>query len=70
MPKRYSSKQIIKTLLRNGFFIVSQKGPHVKLQTKTLPKKTTIIPTERKEIPYGTFQAILIQSQLTKNDFM
>ncbi len=70
MPRLYSSAHIIDVLQRHGFFYVSQKGSHVKFR-KVAGKRTltVIIPANRKEIPFGTFQSICRQSKLAREDF-
>ena len=69
MPKLYSSKRIIKVLLLNVFFLISQKGSHVKFRKIGNPVLTVIVPFNKKEIPQGTFRSILRQSNLTEEDF-
>ena len=69
MPKLFSSRQIIKTLEKNGFFFVSQKGSHAKYRKIGNPTLTVIVPAGKKEIPQGTFRSILRQSKLEENDF-
>jgi predicted RNA binding protein YcfA (HicA-like mRNA interferase family) len=66
MPKLYSSRHIIAVLLKKGFIEIDQTGSHKKLRRDD---KTVIVPTPRKEIPYGTFASILRQSGLNKSDF-
>ena len=66
MPKLYSSRQIVKTLEKQGFVFVSQRGSHAKFRKGEL---TTIVPMGKREIPAGTFSSILRQSQLKKKDF-
>ncbi len=67
MPKRYSSKQILKVLRIVGFEIVHQKGSHIKLRnTEGL---TTIVKANQKIIRQGTFLEILKQTNLTKEVF-
>ena len=68
MPKFYSSRKIIKILVENGFTIVSQKGSHLKLFSKT-KRRVVIVPVNKKETPMGTFSSILRQSRLAKEDF-
>jgi len=70
MPKLYSSRHIINVLQKHDFFYVSQKGSHVKFR-KTIGKKavTVIVPANRKEIPFGTFQSICRQSKLARGGF-
>ena len=69
MPKLFSSRQIIKTLEKNGFFFVSQKGSHAKYRKIGNPTLTVIVPAGKKEIPQGTFRSILRQSKLEEDDF-
>jgi len=69
MPKLYSSAEILKVLHRNGFVFISQKGSHIKYRKSGNPTLTVIIPADRKQIPTGTFNSILTQSGLTKDDF-
>ncbi len=66
MSKLPSSKLIINTLLKNGFRFISQRGSHCKYRKDD---KTVIIPSPRKEIPFGTFRSIIRQSGLTVDDF-
>ncbi|MEK9174584.1 MAG: type II toxin-antitoxin system HicA family toxin [Patescibacteria group bacterium] len=69
MPKLYSSKQIIRTLQSKGFVFVSQKGSHVKFHKIGRQTLTVIVPTNKKEIPLGTFKSILRQSGLSEENF-
>jgi len=65
----YSSEQIIKTLEREGFVFVSQRGSHVKHRKTAIPTLTVIVPAGRKQIPRGTFRSILRQSGLHESAF-
>ncbi len=69
MPKLYSSAEILKVLQRNGFAFISQKGSHIKYRKPGNPTLTVIIPADRKQIPTGTFNSILKQSGLNREDF-
>ncbi|OGZ09623.1 MAG: hypothetical protein A3D67_00900 [Candidatus Lloydbacteria bacterium RIFCSPHIGHO2_02_FULL_51_22] len=69
MPKPHSSDEIIKTLTRNGFMCVAQKGSHMKFRKDGDQVLTVIVPANRKEIPHGTFRSIMRQSQLSEKDF-
>jgi predicted RNA binding protein YcfA (HicA-like mRNA interferase family) len=70
VPKLYSSQQIVKTLEREGFAFVSQRGSHAKYRkTDSSIIFTVIIPAGRKQIPRGTFRSILRQSGLDENAF-
>jgi len=66
MPKLYSSDQVIKILLKNGAEKISQRGSHAKFK---LGRRTIIVPTKRREIPFGTFRSIVRQSGLSEADF-
>ena len=66
MSNLLSSQEIIKVLHQNGFIFVSQKGSHKKFKKDN---RIVIVPDPKKEIPKGTFAAILRQSGLNKEDF-
>jgi predicted RNA binding protein YcfA (HicA-like mRNA interferase family) len=70
MSNTYSGKKAIKILCRHfGFYLVSQKGSHVKLRTKKNNKTiTTIIPTHR-ELAKGTLEGILELAGVDQNEF-
>jgi len=69
MPKRYSAKQIIKTLRKLGFRQVSQRGSHIKLRGVVGGKLQTVIVPDHKQIAVGTFSSILRQASLTRTEF-
>jgi predicted RNA binding protein YcfA (HicA-like mRNA interferase family) len=64
MPRLYSSAHVVKTLEREGFQFVSQRGSHAKYRKAGDPVRTVIVPAARKEIPRGTLRSILRQSGL------
>ncbi len=67
MPKRYSTKQVLKVLNMLGFFRSAQAGSHIKLQNeKGLP---VTVPDNRKVLTAGTFCSILKQAKLTRGEF-
>lgn len=66
MPKRYSSDEVIRILLLQGFVKASQRGSHVKL---TRGSYVVIVPSGRKDLCTGTFASILRQSGLSASDF-
>ncbi len=70
MPRLYSSRQIIKVLKRNGFVFISQKGSHAKYR-KIIGGRvlTTVVIMAQHEIFYGTFRAIVEQTQIDEEDF-
>jgi predicted RNA binding protein YcfA (HicA-like mRNA interferase family) len=69
MPKLYSSSEIVKVLLSEGFVFISQRGSHVKFRKIGRPTLTAIVPSGKKEIPLGTFKSILRQTGLTECAF-
>lgn len=69
MPRLHSSQEIIRTLEREGFVFVSQRGSHVKYRRTAEVTLTVIVPAGRKEIPRGTFRSILRQSGLEESAF-
>lgn len=52
-------------LLKYGFQRISQKGSHLKLKNW---RNIVILPLHNKDIPYGTFCAILQQAGLSHED--
>lgn len=69
MPKLYPARVVSSTLQRAGFFIVSQKGSHIKFTKTKAGKVLTVIVPNHKEIALGTFQSILRQARMTKQEF-
>ena len=70
MPKTFSGKKAIKILCREfGFYIVSQKGSHVKLRRIVGNKEiNTIVPLHR-ELSPGTLKGILELAQVDEKEF-
>ena len=69
MPKRPSSDEVAKVLRRHGFVLVSQKGSHAKFRNSEIPRRTVIVPMNRKNLAVGTFHSIIEQAGLTEDDF-
>ena len=69
MPKPVRLKDVVKALESKGFVFISQKGSHGKFRKIGNPARTVIVKMSKKEIPYGTFQAIILQSGLLLSDF-
>jgi predicted RNA binding protein YcfA (HicA-like mRNA interferase family) len=68
MPKPFSLRKLLKILKERGFFLVSQKGSHVKYKNNEDPELTVIVPEHGKEIPHGTLRSILRQAQIDFKD--
>jgi predicted RNA binding protein YcfA (HicA-like mRNA interferase family) len=69
MPKPVLLSLVLKTLKKNGFFFVRQKGSHARFRKIGNPTRNVTVKMTCKEIPYGTFQSILLQSGLKAEDF-
>lgn len=69
MPKPVLLSLILRVLREKGFFFVRQKGSHARFRKTGNPTRNVTIKTSKKEIPYGTFQSILLQSGLKESDF-
>jgi predicted RNA binding protein YcfA (HicA-like mRNA interferase family) len=69
MPKPVLLSIILKVLRQKGFFFVRQKGSHARFRRTASPIKNVTIKMSKKEIPYGTFQSILLQSGLKESEF-
>lgn len=70
MPRPVPLKRVLKTLRKEGFFFVKQKGSHAKYRKEGELTRNVTIKTTKKEIPHGTFQSILLQSGLKESDFI
>jgi predicted RNA binding protein YcfA (HicA-like mRNA interferase family) len=62
-----SGKQLVKTLLKMGYYIRSQQGSHIHLRHPLHPPIT--IPNH-KEVARGTLRAIINQTGLTSEEFL
>jgi len=70
VAKTFSGKEVVKILCRDfGFFVVSQKGSHVKLR-KIVGRRTltTVVPLH-KELARGTIFGILELAEISEEDF-
>lgn len=66
-----SGKEAIKVLQKEGFFIVSQRGSHVKLRKyfKPMGKMTVIVPLHR-TLKKGTLNEVLKQAEIKLERFL
>ena len=71
MAKTFSGKEVVKILCRSfGFYIVSQKGSHVKLRKKLGVRIIiTIVPIHR-ELARGTLLGVLDLAELREEEFL
>jgi predicted RNA binding protein YcfA (HicA-like mRNA interferase family) len=70
MPKPVLLSLILRVLNKKGFFFVRQKGSHARFRKAGGQIRNVTIKMSKKEIPYGTFQSILLQSGLDEKDFL
>lgn len=69
MPKPVLLNIILKVLKDKGFFFVRQKGSHARFRKIGNHTRTVTVKMNYKEIPYGTFRSILLQTGLKEEDF-
>jgi predicted RNA binding protein YcfA (HicA-like mRNA interferase family) len=69
MPKPVSLTLILRVLKEKGFFFVRQKGSHARFRKTGSVTRNVTVKTCYKEIPYGTFQSIFLQTGLKEDDF-
>lgn len=58
MPTSYSSRDVIKMLEADGWFLVATKGSHHHFKHPTKPGRMTV-PHPKKDLPIGTALSIL-----------
>lgn len=68
MPKTYNPKEILKRFKKLGFVEDRQSGSH-KILYHPVTKDRAVIPYHLKELPKGTFSAILKESNISKEEF-
>ena len=69
MPKPILLSLVLRVLKDQGFFFVRQKGSHARWRKIGNPTVNVTIKMKYKEIPYGTFQSIILQAGLKEEDF-
>jgi predicted RNA binding protein YcfA (HicA-like mRNA interferase family) len=69
VPEGPSSDAVAKTLTKNGFTLVHQRGSHAKFVKAGQPALMVIVPIGRKNLKIGTFRSICRQSGLQPRDF-
>ena len=69
MPRPVLLSLVLEVLKEKGFLFVRQKGSHARFRKIGSPTRNVTIKMKYKEIPYGTFRSILLQSGLKEEDF-
>ena len=57
------SRDVITTIVADGWFKVGEKGSHVQFKHKTKPGRVTV-PHPKRDIPLGTLRSIERQAQV------
>ena len=72
MPKipSLSGREILRILLKAGFFIHHQSGSHARLFHKQRSELHVTIPIHNKDLPEKTLRAILKQADIKDADFL
>ena len=71
MSKTFSGKLVVKVLCREfGFFVVSQKGSHIKLNRKNGNRTIVTIVPMHNELAHGTLLGVLEMAEIDISDFI
>ncbi len=70
MPRPVLLRLVLEVLKEKGFLFIRQKGSHARFRKIGNPTRNVSVKMKYKEIPYGTFRSILIQSGLKEEDFL
>jgi len=62
--------KIIKSLQKNGFYFVRQRGSHIRMQKKTSEKTIKLTVPAHKPVKKNTLRQIIKQSELELDDFL
>lgn len=63
------AKEVVRALLRAGFYIHHQTGSHARLLHRTKPDLRVTVPVHSKDIPPSLLKRILKQAALTEEEF-
>ena len=64
------AREVVRALLRAGFFIHHQKGSHVRLFHKSDSERKVTVPYHDRDVPKGTLYNILKQAKLSPEEFL
>jgi len=65
-----SSKKVVATLLKIGFYLHHQEGSHLALRSIKNESVRVVVPANRKDLKKGTLKSIINQSGLTAEEFI
>jgi len=63
------AQEVVRALLRGGFYIHHQAGSHARLLHRTRPELRVTVPIHSKDIPPSLLRRILKQAGLTDDEF-
>lgn len=63
------SREIIRALLRAGFYVHHQTGSHMRLLHRIHVERRVTVPVHSNDVPRPTLHRILEQAQLTLEEF-
>jgi len=64
------SREVIRALLRGGFYIHHQTGSHARLLHSTRTQLRVTVPIHSRDMPKGTLRRIIRQAGLTVEEFL
>jgi predicted RNA binding protein YcfA (HicA-like mRNA interferase family) len=72
MPKlpRSNGRQVLRVLLKAGFYIHHQSGSHARLFHRQRPEMRVTIPIHKKDLPEKTLRSILKQAAIKEAEFI
>jgi predicted RNA binding protein YcfA (HicA-like mRNA interferase family) len=72
MPKlpRINGREVLRVLLKAGFYIHHQSGSHARLFHSQRPELRVTIPIHKKDLPEKTLKSILKQADIKEVEFL
>ena len=67
---RITSKKLLQVLLRTGFYVHHQTGSHVNLRHRTKAHLHVVVPRHSGDLAPKTTKSIIIQAELTVEEFV
>lgn len=64
------AKEVVRALLRSGFYIHHQTGSHARLLHRSNPELRVTVPIHAKDIPTSLLRRILKQASLSDEEFL
>ena len=64
------AKEVLRALLRGGFYVHHQTGSHARLLHNTKPELHVTVPIHSRDIPPSLLKRILRQASLSEDEFV